>query len=724
MGNFEEGQPSISQMQSLEVLLTYLASTYELDLTAEEYFHGQITPNLIAHRDVGATLCPGQFLYDYLPNLRAYLATTQAIKDARSFFRDGLPNGSLPIIRIKQGQEQTFRVSFRNTGNTTWGSDTWLFALAGDGIEIVSQSPSRSYVADYLDGQVRPQQTATFEVKVRAVTGVGLRSISLVPIVRNKRIHNAETLQLVEVQEVDWGGSLKQIVPQNIVTGAEQSVRFRVQNVGETTWQPSQLTVYAKLFGYTGQQIPFALQSAVAPGAIGEFVGDLPALPNAGKKPITFTITSSGRDNIVVRDILTFSDPIVSAKALRKLPKVTLAERGDPLSLQIAFQNTGNIAWQREDLQFKIIQKTNIWSQETRQQLVQNGESAVFDLRLPVEKQTQVYIMLLKYKDQRLWKHVMVVRGKEGQNTVKESYVRDSKPISPTPSPQERKPKVDDRLMRVRLSFPHQNAQVRYSDTVTVRCDGNAVGALKDQQTAAVHRSGSLKVSYDGYQCLSLRFEPISQDIATLTNWQRYPAWDVRKIWNDNRFFGVIELRNIDGELVVINELPMYHYLQGVAETIEANHIEKKKALAIVARSYAAYYLDHQKFTTNLYNGNDDPNAFQRYLGQTLADRSPQWLRTVDATTDQVMTYNGKTIKTPFHSSSGGKTLSAQTKWGWTNTPYLPSVADPGCRGVTAAGHRVGMSGCGAEHWAQQGWDYKKILEYYYPSARIANSSR
>ena len=69
--------------------------------------------------------------------------------------------------------------------------------------------------------------------------------------------------------------------------------------------------------------------------------------------------------------------------------------------------------------------------------------------------------------------------------------------------------------------------------------------------------------------------------------------------------------------------------------------------------------------------------------------------------------------------SADGKTLSAQEVWGWTNTPYLQSVDDPYCTGLTRQGHGVGMSGCGSEGMAKDGKGYEEIIKYYYQGVEI-----
>lgn len=149
---------------------------------------------------------------------------------------------------------------------------------------------------------------------------------------------------------------------------------------------------------------------------------------------------------------------------------------------------------------------------------------------------------------------------------------------------------------------------------------------------------------------------------------------------------------------------------------------EKIKTITVAARGYATYYMDREnrKYQTQRYDGSDDPDSFQKYLGYAYERRSPNVSKMVDATSGEIIRYNGEVIKPWYFSSSDGKTLS-YTEYCRMRTPqnacesipYLQSVPDPAGEGRTRSGHGVGISGIGATDFARQGWDYKRIIQYY-----------
>lgn len=134
---------------------------------------------------------------------------------------------------------------------------------------------------------------------------------------------------------------------------------------------------------------------------------------------------------------------------------------------------------------------------------------------------------------------------------------------------------------------------------------------------------------------------------------------------------GAIEVRASGGKLMAINVVALEQYLYGVVpdEMPPDWPVEALKAQAVVARSYAL---------ANRRNGEFDLYADVRsqvYGG--LDSEEFQATAAVDATGRQVLTYDGRVISTPYHSTSGGRTAAATDVWAGQPVPYLVSVPDP-----------------------------------------------
>ena len=66
-GNFEEEEPNVNQITSLIELLYYLRTKYS-------------NTEIVGHRDLNATACPGKFLYSKLGSIIANSATPDYVK--------------------------------------------------------------------------------------------------------------------------------------------------------------------------------------------------------------------------------------------------------------------------------------------------------------------------------------------------------------------------------------------------------------------------------------------------------------------------------------------------------------------------------------------------------------------------------------------------------------------------------------------------------------------
>ncbi len=278
--------------------------------------------------------------------------------------------------------------------------------------------------------------------------------------------------------------------------------------------------------------------------------------------------------------------------------------------------------------------------------------------------------------------------------------------------------------IKIKLSYPHEKEiQISMYQGKTMRLQIGkrrmSSGSMKSMKIL-LEKNNMLLVEVNGKKYRSPTLS-LSADILRIDSWQRIPTWDTKQQYNDNLFRGKLNISVKDGKLVVVNELPIEYYLRGLWEVSNTDIDEKVKTIIIAARSYARFYMDpkNRKYGTTLYDGSDDPDSFQRYLGYGYESRSPRVTALVDMTKWLVITHNKKIIKAWYFSSSDGKTLSYQdycklngnTKC--DDIAYLQSVDDPGWIGKTRLGHGVGISWIGATYFAKEWWNYKKIIQYY-----------
>jgi peptidoglycan hydrolase-like amidase len=128
----------------------------------------------------------------------------------------------------------------------------------------------------------------------------------------------------------------------------------------------------------------------------------------------------------------------------------------------------------------------------------------------------------------------------------------------------------------------------------------------------------------------------------------------------------------VDEKLRAIDVVGIEQYLYGVvpAEMPSSWSPAALEAQAVAARSYAIA----TRAVAAPFDVYGDSRS-QLYLG--VRAEQPSSRAAVDATTGQVLLYDGHVATAFFSSTSGGQTESAADVWGGQSLPYLVSVPDP-----------------------------------------------
>jgi stage II sporulation protein D len=140
------------------------------------------------------------------------------------------------------------------------------------------------------------------------------------------------------------------------------------------------------------------------------------------------------------------------------------------------------------------------------------------------------------------------------------------------------------------------------------------------------------------------------------------------------QFRGSVTLIEERGGLRVVNELGLEDYVAGtlLGEVSEGFGDVVLRAQAIAIRSYALHRRAHARSPD--YDVEASTTG-QVYLG--LDGETPMVREAVDATSGQILTFDGEPILAAFHSAAGGRTATAAEVWG-RDVPYLVSVGVPG----------------------------------------------
>jgi stage II sporulation protein D len=140
----------------------------------------------------------------------------------------------------------------------------------------------------------------------------------------------------------------------------------------------------------------------------------------------------------------------------------------------------------------------------------------------------------------------------------------------------------------------------------------------------------------------------------------------------DGRYRGAIVLRRDAAQVLIVDDADLEDYLRGVvpAEMPPTWPAEALRSQAVAARSYALT----SRRPAEPFDVFADTRS-QVYNG--VGAESPRSTDAVRATAGIVLMFGTSIARTLFHSSSGGRTASADEVFGGPPVPYLRSVDDP-----------------------------------------------
>jgi SpoIID/LytB domain protein len=172
-----------------------------------------------------------------------------------------------------------------------------------------------------------------------------------------------------------------------------------------------------------------------------------------------------------------------------------------------------------------------------------------------------------------------------------------------------------------------------------------------------------------------------SVDLGLYAGPLRFEAADggVLELGDGRRFTGVLEARlAADGSLVLVNDVDIETYVEGIAEMPARWPLDALKAQAVAARTYAWY-----QASRNAFDGYDicSTTACQVFRGREVVETpevGDRWARAVAQTEGQVLLHDGEPILARYFSTSGGHTFNNEDVFPSSGAfPYLIGVPDP-----------------------------------------------
>jgi hypothetical protein len=682
---------------------------------------------------------------------------------------------NLPKDILYQGQKRLGSIDLKNTGNTVWtnyGENPITLGTTAPQDRksiLVGKNPTR---LGYLSqSEVRPGETGHFIVELEApedkegkVTERFTPVIEGIKWLQDKGLNFEVTLKkprhLAVITQKD---DLSVMTP-----GEMRKVLITYKNMGDLPWTYDDMHVDFESKGLKVFKNQLAPLEDVAPGKSVTFDFWIQALYEGGTHSLA--LNSKYRKTPILGGNVKFNidvqSPVLRATLVeQKQQDVITLRPGQEYEITLKYKNIGNVVWRNKGPNAVYIAPTDpkdrlskmynpkSWPNKYRaavlkDMLVNPGETGTFVFKIrPTVRGTfrENFALVMENVD---WlesstaKFNIKVAGiplKSSSSAIDAlgdaKLNRDRASIitkAVTPAPAAPSPALVDAVqrtasssdIRVKLSFNGDRTDVSYPEAYKVFDGaGRLLFNVGGTQKVVLERSGNeISVTFGGVKKSHavIRIQASKADsVFTISAMEKRPAWNTSL--NDNKFRGTLEVQVVNDKTTYIDELNLEDYLKGVAEVPNTEPFEKQKVLAVLARTYASFYMqeENRKFPGLPYDASDDPDVFQKYLGYGYEVRSPNFVGAVVVTSNEVVTYQGKLVKTPYFTQSDGRTRSAEEVWGWKNSPWLKSVDDPYCAGLEKKGHGVGLSGFGATKMAEAGKLYDEIIKYYYTGVAI-----
>lgn len=723
LGNYDTTAVPEVVTQALGKLISIKSKIHGIDPEGSSIFRGQKLPNIFGHKDVTNTSCPGANLYEKFPVIRAIAKSYVEEKPRFVKDYDFQDRSEIFYEELKPAETKTLKFKLENIGNEDWGISTMLVFDKNSTLNDVLSFPGKTTIvsASMQEDLVGPGEKGTFYLQIKGgAKGEMVYLKSYLVINGSKKLSDAITIP-VYVQQSDYKYEfISSNYPGKAMDKGEVFTGWvKLKNTGNVTWNKSgENTVMlgtdhdrdriSEFDLTTPTRIGYLKEEKVEPGETGTFELVLTAPQEPGYYKEYFTPVVEGvtwmSDTGLYFETTVYGDMYAAEHV--STTAASQWQKGKSYLVIIKLRNLGQKTWDKDNFKMDLLKELDlkITDAQLMSKDVEPGEVGTISFVAKVADDEDGGYKAVLFRPKVDGNMLFRIAIKIQYKVVDETFV-------PTYAPGYTPTETGDDI-RIKLTFD-ADPEITASGSYEIYNNATLLESMSSgDMTTVTQTSDGLKVSTpdNTYSELSkIRFVPKTGSILQIENKS-----------GDNQYRGVLEVREDEGSIIVINELPLEHYLQGLAEEPNDEEYEKIKAIMIAARSYALHYMtDAEKFPGKPYNLSDDPATSQKYNGYTFEMRAPNVVKAVQETAGEVVYYDGKLAKTPYFSRSDGTyTKSAKDVWNW-DAGFLVPVSDSYCDSDVFWGHGVGLSGCGAKGMAEAGYTYEEILKHYYTDIEI-----
>lgn len=244
LGDYEKKKSLSSVVQdSLARLIAYKAKDFDIIPDGEGYLIDDTYPNIVGHRDLDCTDCPGKHLYQRLDDIRS---AAQEQYEALGGVSKKVVKASL-IDQIEQplsinvGEQKEVWVEFINEGNTTWrsyaSSSPSVLARSDYSLLYLAASSTNELPITLVTPNVAPGEVGRFKFTITAPEDSLTVTEEFLLVLNSKAVGSTNFTITANVTGFEYAAELdNQVIAPATFTSASQTVTVQFKNRGLETW--------------------------------------------------------------------------------------------------------------------------------------------------------------------------------------------------------------------------------------------------------------------------------------------------------------------------------------------------------------------------------------------------------------------------------------------------------------------------------------------------------
>lgn len=254
LGDYESMVLNSAVRNAIASLVANKSVQLAIEPNGESYFFDNTYPNILGHRDLDCTLCPGANLYDKLDSIRVQAQNiyNQLGGTALNYAAKLASNTIKPAMFVASQQTATFK--FRNQGKNDWKKgEVYLniYDLGDKQSRLYHNSWSGQYGnINFDEGVVRTGELATFTFNLKAPLELGLFK-NIYRIMGPEEIIQKESFSITRIDSQYSAKLMSHTIPLAVLNKWRVPVVVAFKNTGLGTWDKSMVLQAFDLGGRT-----------------------------------------------------------------------------------------------------------------------------------------------------------------------------------------------------------------------------------------------------------------------------------------------------------------------------------------------------------------------------------------------------------------------------------------------------------------------------------------